>query len=60
MPADIEFGFYQQKLVLFQIRPFLESDRARHNLYLNQLDQALRETYQRTVDMLQVPEEGDK
>jgi phosphoenolpyruvate synthase/pyruvate phosphate dikinase len=60
VPADIEFGFYKQKLALFQIRPFLESDRARRNLYLNRLDQALKETYQRTVDMLQVPDGEDK
>ena len=56
VPADIEFGFHRQRLALFQIRPFLESDRARRNLYLNQLDQALREKYQRTIDMLQIPE----
>ena len=58
VPADIEFGFYKQQLALFQIRPFLESDRARRNLYLNQLDQPLRETYQRTVDMQLIPDGG--
>jgi hypothetical protein len=57
VPADIEFGFYRQQLALFQIRPFLESDRARRNLYLNQLDQSLKERYQRTVEMQQLPEE---
>ena len=59
VPADIEFGFYREKLVLFQIRPFLESDRARQNLYLNQLDQVLRENFQRRIDMRQIPSEVD-
>jgi hypothetical protein len=57
VPADIEFGFYRQQLALFQIRPFLESDRARRNLYLSQLDQPLKERYQRTIEMKQIPEE---
>jgi hypothetical protein len=60
VPADIEFGFYRQQLALFQIRPFLESSRARRNLYLNQLDQSLKERFQRTVDMQQIPEEKMK
>ena len=55
VPADIEFGFYQGRLALFQIRPFLESDMARKNLYLNQMDQTLREKYQHTINMHQVP-----
>ncbi|MCP4340467.1 MAG: hypothetical protein GY799_16650 [Desulfobulbaceae bacterium] len=38
VPADIEFGFVQEKLQLFQIRPFLESTEARSNQYLNELD----------------------
>ena len=37
-PADIEFGFVNGKLRLFQIRPFLESAKARGNEYLNNLD----------------------
>jgi hypothetical protein len=37
-PADIEFGFVAGKLQLFQIRPFLESARARSSSYLHTLD----------------------
>jgi phosphoenolpyruvate synthase/pyruvate phosphate dikinase len=55
-PADIEFGFYQNKLVLFQIRPFLDSSRARQNLFLNQLDQKLIEKQDITVDLDKIPE----
>ena len=55
VPADIEFGFYQKKLVLFQIRPFLESTRARHNLLLNDLDNRLIENHDRIVDLNEIP-----
>jgi hypothetical protein len=55
VPADIEFGFYKSKLVLFQIRPFLESTRARQNLYLNSLDQSLQEKHIITVDLDKIP-----
>jgi hypothetical protein len=54
-PADIEFGFYQEKLVLFQIRPFLESPRARKNLFLNSLDKTLKDAYHRVVDIDGIP-----
>ena len=55
VPADIEFGFYKDRLVLFQIRPFLESSRARQNLFLNRLDQPLKEKYALKVNLDQVP-----
>jgi phosphoenolpyruvate synthase/pyruvate phosphate dikinase len=55
VPADIEFGFYQNKLALFQIRPFLESSRARESLYLNGLDQHLMEKQDVTVDLDEIP-----
>jgi len=55
VPADIEFGFYQDSLVLFQIRPFLESSRARQNLFLNRLDQQLKEKYAMVVNLDEVP-----
>jgi hypothetical protein len=42
-PADIEFGFLEQKLRLFQIRPFLESAQARQNDYLTGLDRGMAE-----------------
>ena len=55
VPADIEFGFYRDRLVLFQIRPFLESSRARQNLYLNGLDQRLRARFETQVDLDTIP-----
>jgi phosphoenolpyruvate synthase/pyruvate phosphate dikinase len=55
VPADIEFGFYQNKLVLFQIRPFLESSQARQSLYLNGLDQNLRESQNIQIDLDGIP-----
>jgi phosphoenolpyruvate synthase/pyruvate phosphate dikinase len=51
VPADIEFGFYKNDLVLFQIRPFLESSSARQSLFLNDLDRALGDVPASTVDL---------
>ena len=55
VPADVEFGFYKDRLVLFQIRPFLESSRARQNLFLNRLDQPLKEKYAMRVKLDEIP-----
>jgi hypothetical protein len=60
VPADIEFGFLKDKLVLFQIRPFLESSRARQNLFLNRLDQPLREKYAKEIDLDGMPPKGSE
>jgi len=60
VPADIEFGFYQNKLVLFQIRPFLESSRARQNLYLNGLDQNLLAKQNIRIDLDGIPAKEDE
>ncbi len=57
VPADIEFGFYQKKLVLFQIRPFLESTQARQNLLLNSLDNRLIQNHRKIVDLNEIPAE---
>lgn len=57
-PADIEFGFLAGKLMLFQIRPFLQSQTAMRNQYLIQLDAGLRRDANaatRTVDLREVP-----
>ncbi|MGD9043876.1 MAG: PEP/pyruvate-binding domain-containing protein [Desulfobacterales bacterium] len=55
VPADIEFGFYQNRLVLFQIRPFLESIRARQNLFLNNLDSRLHQNHPKRVNLDEIP-----
>ncbi len=42
-PADVEFGFLNGDLILFQLRPFLESKMARGISYLQQMDAAVEE-----------------
>jgi hypothetical protein len=54
-PADIEFGFLDGKLHLFQLRPFLESRHARGSSYLNKMDQTLQGSMNIKVDMQGVP-----
>ncbi len=58
VPADIEFGFLDGKLKLFQIRPFLESKRARGSAFLNQMDQGLKKSQGVEVSMLKIPTVG--
>lgn len=57
-PADIEFGFAGGRFALFQIRPFLESSRARRSLHLQRLDEQLDKAGSRTVDLGEIPQEG--
>jgi len=54
-PADIEFGFLDGKLHLFQLRPFLESRHARGSSYLNKMDQSLQGNMSNSVNMQEVP-----
>ena len=54
-PADIEFGFLDGKLQLFQLRPFLESRKARGSTYLSEMDQTLQGSLDRTVNMQEIP-----
>jgi len=54
-PADIEFGFLDGKLHLFQLRPFLESRHARGSSYLNKMDQSLQGNMDKQVNMQEVP-----
>jgi phosphoenolpyruvate synthase/pyruvate phosphate dikinase len=56
-PADIEFGFAGGRFALFQIRPFLESSRARRSLYLQRLDKQLEKAGSRSVDLAEIPRE---
>ncbi len=50
-PADVEFAFANGRLYLNQIRPFLQSDRARSNAYLLSLDAGLRAAAGRKVEL---------
>jgi hypothetical protein len=54
-PADIEFGFVDGKLQLFQIRPFLESVQARSNEYLTNLDTDMTSQRDKTVNLDEPP-----
>jgi phosphoenolpyruvate synthase/pyruvate phosphate dikinase len=54
-PADVEFGFLSGRLVLFQIRPFLESARARQSRFLNSLDREPEKKRVGIVELDQIP-----
>ncbi len=54
-PADVEFGFENGQLRLFQIRPFLDSATARGSDYLLRMDAALAEADDRIVDLTGAP-----
>ena len=56
-PADVEFGFLDGKLQLFQIRPFLDSDKARGSAYLQSLDSGMRDLASVNVNLEQAPGE---
>jgi len=57
-PADIEFGFRDGKLALFQIRPFVESQRARRSQYLIDIDRSGASGRDRVVDLHEPPSVG--
>ncbi|MGA9574831.1 MAG: PEP/pyruvate-binding domain-containing protein [Lysobacterales bacterium] len=54
-PADVEFGFVNGDLRLFQLRPFLDSKMAKGIGYLQQMDARLKNTASISVDMNGVP-----
>ena len=49
--ADVEFGFLDGELVLFQIRPFVENDAARSNSVLQSLDAPLNDSLNSVIDL---------
>jgi phosphoenolpyruvate synthase/pyruvate phosphate dikinase len=57
VPADVEFGFARGQLYLFQIRPYLESSKAKRNRYLWHLDEVFLRSDHKGVDLGQVPKE---
>ena len=54
--ADVEFGFLQGKLQLFQLRPFLQSGKAQGSEYLMNMDKALQGKMNQQVNMNGVPQ----
>jgi len=55
-PADVEFGFLNGDLRLFQLRPFLESKAAQGIEYLHEMEARHKVAGSVTVDMNGVPE----
>jgi rifampicin phosphotransferase len=55
IPADVEFGFLNHRLVLFQIRPFVENSQARKNSILIDMDVGLKELAHQRVDLSDKP-----
>ncbi len=55
-PADVEFGFLNGDLRLFQLRPFLESKMARGIGYLNDMEARLADTASINVNLNGVPQ----
>jgi hypothetical protein len=55
VPADVEFGFLNGELRLFQIRPFLVYPAARSSEYLRRMDAALSGHADLTVELDGVP-----
>ncbi len=55
VPADVEFGFLNDKLVLFQIRPLLDDFRSQNDQYLNHMDENLKNKDKKMVDLERIP-----
>jgi hypothetical protein len=53
--ADVEFGFLNGELRLFQIRPFVESAQARNSDFLQSLDSKRKPMDAVRVNMNEVP-----
>jgi hypothetical protein len=60
MPADIEFGFIDNQLMLFQIRPFLHNPLASRNQFLSALDRPLALSAQQWVKLAEAPPQLDQ
>jgi hypothetical protein len=55
-PADVEFGFQDGELRLFQLRPFLDNPAARSSEYLHRMDASLASHGERSIDLDGRPE----
>ena len=55
-PADVEYGFKNGELVLFQIRPYMQSRNARKNRFLQLLDGQRKGRQEMRVDLAKIPE----
>ena len=57
-PADIEFGFIDGRLALFQIRPLVDDPETRGSAYLAEMDAPLRQADQLGVPLSEPPGSG--
>jgi len=55
--VDVEFGYYKDRLILFQARPYLASRSAQKNQYLKNMDAGLHDSVQQRVVLDDVPAE---
>lgn len=55
LPADMEFGFVDGRLALFQLRPFVTSEKARRNAFLLSMDKELEALDSARVNMRTKP-----
>lgn len=55
LAADVEFGFLDNKLILFQIRPFLDDFKSQNDQYLIGMDEKLKAKEKRMVNLERIP-----
>ena len=55
--ADVEFGYYENRLILFQARPYMASRSAQKNRYLKGMDAGLHDSVQKRIMLDDVPSE---
>lgn len=53
--ADVEFGFLNNRLVLFQIRPLIDDFKSQNDQYLNSMDEKLKIKEKRMVNLKRIP-----
>ncbi len=57
-PYDVELGFKNGSIVLFQVRPFVENNRAKSSLYLRSLDSRPPESIRVSLEENLYPEDS--
>ena len=54
--ADVEFGFHNEKFILFQIRPLVDSPVGRRDQRLLDMDKALKQNSQLVINLTESPQ----
>lgn len=55
LPVDVEFGFLDGRLALFQIRPYIERNSAQQAAFLIEMDKSLVQNAEVAVNLRQIP-----